>query len=29
MNNLREVNNDFLKEWMECRESILFPFTNA
>ena len=28
MNNFREVNNDILKEWIECRESTLFPFTN-
>ena len=28
MNNLREVNDDILKEWIECRESTLFPFTN-
>lgn len=29
MNNFREVNDDILKEWIECRESTLFPFTNA
>ncbi len=28
MNNLREVNDDILKDWIECRESTLFPFTN-
>ena len=28
MSNLREVNDDILKEWIECRESTLFPFTN-
>lgn len=29
MNNFREVNDDILKEWIECRESTLFPFTNT
>ena len=28
MSNLREVSDDILKEWIECRESTLFPFTN-
>lgn len=28
MSNLRKVNDDILKEWIECRESTLFPFTN-
>lgn len=24
MSNLREVNDDILKEWIECRESTIF-----